>query len=71
MKKKEIKARCYELYQSGGNVAVYSYINNLSETELRSNGVRWKLCNGCDAETPVIENECLCCGAFVTSMAAA
>ena len=50
-----IKKVCKKLYAEFGSSAVYEYAKRFGITD-------WRKCSGCNAVTPVQDEECLVCG---------
>lgn len=52
---KEIRDKALKLYEDAGASAVYEYANTIE-------GIEYSHCNGCEADTPTLDGECLVCG---------
>lgn len=55
----ELEIKCQELYENGGQYAVYTYIME-NEPE-----IEWDTCHPCEAWSPISNGACLVCATEV------
>ena len=54
-----VAEKCYEVYQSGGQYAVETYVlKNYPR-------IRWAHCAACESEEPALHGACLVCGSII------